>query len=397
MARFLYRDAVASMALLLFLALGLAGLIAPTRVSASMPPPARPPGRAAFSILPQDVLQAQQLIERINQVRWENGQIPPLKVNLALQQAALTHSQNMSHYDFFGHKGQDQSSPWDRIDAANYGDWFVLAENIAAGYQNPEDVVQAWLDSPRHREKLLNAEFQEAGIGYVYEPGDLYPGNSWGYQHYWTLDLGARQDSYPIVIAGETYSTTVRNVQLYCYGQEAAAEMRLSNDGINWSNWSPFKPTTEWDLSAGAGVHHVYMELRDATGKLFSAEDEIVLEEPPAPLVQPTRAVFVMQHGQTRETFHRYPLQLAGSPDGASGWHVSWDQPWLRLSASSWLVPGRVVLTLSDAAGGLPSGIYTATLSVWNETSRSEVPVTLYVFEHLYEVALPGIFLDVKR
>ncbi len=360
-----------------------------------MSPPLQVPVPTATPSPPiQDqVRQAQRLIEQINQTRWENGQIPPLKVNPALQQAALTHSQNMARYDFFGHKGQDQSSPWDRIDAANYGDWFVLAENIAAGYQDPQDVVQAWLDSPRHREKLLNAEFQEAGIGYVDEVGDLFPGGSWGYRYYWTLDVGARQDSYPIVIAGEAYSTTTRTVQLYCYGQEWAVDMRLSNDGLTWTGWLPFKAVVEWDL-AGNGVQRVYMQLRDATGAILAAEDEIVLEQALTPTIQPTRAVFAIEHGPMAKPFQRYPLQVAGSLGGTGAWHVSWDQPWLRLSANSGLVPTSIVLTLNDAATGLPSGVYTATLSIWNETIHSEVPVTLYVFDHLYEVALPIIFRD---
>lgn len=41
----------------------------------------------------------------------------------------------------------------------------ALGENIAAGFSNPESVVAGWMDSPGHRENILNPEFTHMGAG----------------------------------------------------------------------------------------------------------------------------------------------------------------------------------------------------------------------------------------
>ena len=40
-------------------------------------------------------------------------------------------------------------------------------ENIAMGQTTPEQVVQAWMNSPGHRENIMNSSFTHIGVGYV--------------------------------------------------------------------------------------------------------------------------------------------------------------------------------------------------------------------------------------
>jgi uncharacterized protein YkwD len=340
---------------------------------------------------------AQQLLALINQVRWEHGQIPPLKANLALQRAARAHSQSMAQNDFFGHKGDDLSSPWDRIDAAGYGNWYVLAENIAAGCRTPQEALQAWMSSPRHRENLLSTELAEAGIGYVWEPGDTYPGITWGYQHYWTLDMGTRWDAFPLVIAGEAYSTTTPQVSIYFYGQGWATEMRLSNDRSTWSPWRPYQPTTAWELSLGTGIKHVYGQLRNAQGGLMQASDEIVLAEkpnppaPPAPFVSPAQAIFIVQEGRPAGQPAQYCLQITETGPTTYPWQASLDQNWLYLSAISGTSPASITLALSDTVRLLAPGTYTATISFQGHQAQATIPVQLIVMTRVYSVYLPAM------
>ena len=89
----------------------------------------------------------------------------------------------MAEDDFFGHKGNDLSSPWDRIDAAGYGNWYVLSENIAAGYQTADSAVAAWMNSSGHRANILNCRLEETGVGYFYLANDTGRVN---YRSYWT-------------------------------------------------------------------------------------------------------------------------------------------------------------------------------------------------------------------
>lgn len=49
-----------------------------------------------------------------------------------------------------------------------------IGENIAAGYQSPEDVVNGWMNSEGHRWNILNKEYKKIGIGYYYQNQSEY-------------------------------------------------------------------------------------------------------------------------------------------------------------------------------------------------------------------------------
>lgn len=342
---------------------------------------------------------AQQLLEEINRVRWELRQLPPLKANSALESAALGHCRSMAEQEFFGHRGFDHSSPWDRINASGYDHWTLLAENIAAGYASAEDVVQAWLASPLHRETLLHRELCEAGVGYVYEPGDAYPGDAWGYEHYWTLDLGAREGVFPLIIEREAYSATQPTVDLYVYGQGWAEEMRLSNDGVTWSEWQPFQAECRWTLSPGSGTRSVTVQLRNARGEQTEAADEIVLLPPspsqnaPTLRVHPEQLIFGIEQGGRIILPGQQRLELSYEGEGIRTWYVSEDQAWLRLNRSAGVAPGEIVLALTDQAALLAPGTYTATVSIQWQGNHLHVPVRLRVYSQVYSCCLPTLWI----
>lgn len=62
-----------------------------------------------------------------------------------------------------------------------YGAW---GENIAAGQETPEEVVQAWLDSPGHCAAMLSADYTHMGVGFYLEEN-----GSDGYKYYWTQEF----------------------------------------------------------------------------------------------------------------------------------------------------------------------------------------------------------------
>ena len=95
----------------------------------------------------------EQVAELVNQERWDNGQLPPLKLNALLNDAAGTHSTNMAERDFFAHCDLDNGDlPWDRMRDAGYN-WSSAAENIAAGYSTPASVMAAWMQSSGTQEQ----------------------------------------------------------------------------------------------------------------------------------------------------------------------------------------------------------------------------------------------------
>ena len=233
----------------------------------------------------------EQVAEIVNQQRWDNGQLPPLKLCDLLQVSAEAHSDTMAVDDFMAHCNPDSRTlPWDRMHAAGYF-YNYAAENIAAGYSTPAAVMSAWMGSSGHRANILNANLREIGIGYMYQSGDLgnvrldqngdcVPDNTGGpYRHYWTQNFGARNTVYPVVIEREAYLTTTRDVDLYVYGTGWAQEMRFRNENDAWSDWTAFSANPAWTLSAGNGTKRVTAEIRNGA-VVYSAEDAILLDGP---------------------------------------------------------------------------------------------------------------------
>lgn len=62
-----------------------------------------------------------------------------------------------------------------------YGAW---GENIAAGQDTPEGVVEAWINSPNHRDAVLNTEFTYMGVGFYYIEDDYQ-----NYYYFWTQEF----------------------------------------------------------------------------------------------------------------------------------------------------------------------------------------------------------------
>jgi hypothetical protein len=126
-----------------------------------------------------------QVLELTNIERAKAG-LKPLKLNSQLLNAAQDHSKDMAQDDFFSHTGVDGSSVSDRVQDNGY-QYSTVGENIAAGQRTAAEVVEGWMNSPGHRANILNANYTEIGIGYVYLENDT---GSVNYNHYWTQVFG---------------------------------------------------------------------------------------------------------------------------------------------------------------------------------------------------------------
>lgn len=127
----------------------------------------------------------QQVLDLTNVERNKAG-LQSLRLNDKLNQCAQAHSQDMAIADYFSHTGANGSNAGDRAASAGYH-YSSLGENIAAGYITPQEVVQGWMNSPGHRANIMNAGYQELGIGYYYLANDT--GNV-NYNYYWTQEFG---------------------------------------------------------------------------------------------------------------------------------------------------------------------------------------------------------------
>lgn len=126
-----------------------------------------------------------EVINRVNAFRGQNF-LPPLQRNADLDRAAQVHAEDMLRRDFVSHSNPDGLVPAARALAAGYR-YSRIAENLTVGPETPEEAVQAWIDSPPHREAMMLTDVNEIGAGYVFAPRD---GGRQVFHHYWTILLG---------------------------------------------------------------------------------------------------------------------------------------------------------------------------------------------------------------
>lgn len=121
--------------------------------------------------------EGQSLLALINGARTQARQCgasafaaaPALTWNAVLGGVAHAHSRDMANRNFFSHLGPDGRTPGDRAELAGYVGT-RLGENIAAGLDTPQKVLDGWLASPAHCANLMNPQFSELGAAYAIDP-----------------------------------------------------------------------------------------------------------------------------------------------------------------------------------------------------------------------------------
>ncbi|CAI5715414.1 unnamed protein product [Hyaloperonospora brassicae] len=121
------------------------------------------------------------ILAAVNRERTARN-LPKLCMNLELQNAAQSHSNDMAVHDYMGHTGSDGSKMSQRIEAEGY-DRIACGENVAAGQASVDEVVQAWMASPTHRANILREKFTMLGCGYAFSEQSTFG-------QYWTQNFG---------------------------------------------------------------------------------------------------------------------------------------------------------------------------------------------------------------
>jgi len=110
-----------------------------------------------------------EVIRLTNQKRAEAG-LGALTLNSNLSGAAYTKGLDMINKDYWAHVAPDGTQPWKFFNDFGYK-YKYAGENLARDFTNPNSAVDAWMNSPTHRENILNPKYKEIGIGVV--EGDL--------------------------------------------------------------------------------------------------------------------------------------------------------------------------------------------------------------------------------
>ena len=108
-----------------------------------------------------------EVVRLVNEIRRENG-LNELTYDWELSRVARFKSQDMKDNSYFSHNSPKYGTPFQMM--KNFGiNYRSAAENIAKGYATPQDVVKGWMNSPGHRQNILNPKFTHIGVGYVPE------------------------------------------------------------------------------------------------------------------------------------------------------------------------------------------------------------------------------------
>src|SRR3989344_958053 len=106
-----------------------------------------------------------ELLVLTNQKRLEVG-LSPLTMNSQLEVAAQNKANDMLAKNYWSHIAPDGTTPWYFIKNSGYS-YIYAGENLARGYNSANDVLNAWLASPTHRDNILSNKYQNIGFAVV--------------------------------------------------------------------------------------------------------------------------------------------------------------------------------------------------------------------------------------
>jgi hypothetical protein len=113
----------------------------------------------ASSILPE------QVVTGTNNERTKQ-ELTPLATNQILTEAAAAKANHMFANNYWAHIAPDGTTPWVFIKNAGYT-YSVAGENLARDFGDTDSMVKAWMDSPTHKENIMNPKYTEIGVAVV--------------------------------------------------------------------------------------------------------------------------------------------------------------------------------------------------------------------------------------
>jgi uncharacterized protein YkwD len=121
-----------------------------------------------------------EVLQLVNAERAARG-VAPVVWNDTLADQATQYACELIAYDFFDHVNPSTGSTLGTRTADFGYDFWIVGENLAAGQRTPAEVVADWMNSPCHRQNVINPAFTELGIG-IRIGGD--------YGLYWVQEFG---------------------------------------------------------------------------------------------------------------------------------------------------------------------------------------------------------------
>jgi hypothetical protein len=105
------------------------------------------------------------LLASTNDARAAEG-LSSLRIDARLNEAASRKAKDMLTRGYWSHDAPDGTEPWVWVDQAGYT-YDRAGENLAKNFATAGATVEAWLNSPTHRENMLNGRYQDVGFAAV--------------------------------------------------------------------------------------------------------------------------------------------------------------------------------------------------------------------------------------
>jgi len=104
------------------------------------------------------------VIDWTNRRRLAEGVDTQLVPDASLHEAAAARVDDMFEHQYFAHESPSGVDASAAAKAAGYS-YITIGENLArGGFAGNEDMVNQWMNSPGHRENILNPQYSEIGV-----------------------------------------------------------------------------------------------------------------------------------------------------------------------------------------------------------------------------------------
>jgi hypothetical protein len=108
------------------------------------------------------IIEVSALTDGTNEARAAQD-VSMLQMSPLLQAAAQEKANDMVANNYFAHTSPQGLSPWYWFSKVGYS-FSYAGENLAVNFSDSGDVTTAWLNSPEHRENILDPHFTQIGM-----------------------------------------------------------------------------------------------------------------------------------------------------------------------------------------------------------------------------------------
>lgn len=167
----------------------------------------------------EEYTRAKEVLDLVNKERNANG-LSSLRMDYDLQNAAMTRAAEIGiSFDHYRPDGTICTTINSKING----------ENIAYSMKDAKDIMNNWMNSEKHKDNILDADFKSIGIG-CFKNGEVY---------YWVQDFSMSETTYELIKTGSqttSRSISVLNENLNLYGRKAtnstsSSYMNIGNKG----------------------------------------------------------------------------------------------------------------------------------------------------------------------